>query len=80
MNHVKQRLQKQRMNPKSREYQLAQMHTPKKINSGVGWFVVDILWWLVLIMMFVVLISLMTSWLIVGPWRLLKYIIRLFKK
>ena len=43
MNHVKQRLQKQRMNPKSREYQLAQMHTPKKINSGVGWFVVDVL-------------------------------------
>ena len=50
----------------------------KRIDSGFGWFFLDVLWWFTVTVLFVVLAILMTSWLIVGPWRLLKYLLKSF--
>ena len=50
----------------------------KRVSSSVGWLLLDIVFYILLAVLFVVLAILMTSWLIVGPWRLLKYLLKSF--
>jgi len=80
MNHCSWKVAQRRNESWQQKVTMRSNKSPKNINSGFGWFLLDILWWLVMSMMLVVLVLAMTSWLIVGPWRLLNYIIRLFKK
>jgi len=51
----------------------------KRASSGGGWFLLDIAFNLLLVGIFLFLVILMSSWLIVGPWRLLGYVIKSFK-
>ena len=51
----------------------------RKSELGIGWLLLDIAFYILLIGIFLFLVILMSSWLIVGPWRLLKYIIKAFK-
>ena len=51
----------------------------KRVGSSGGWLLIDIVFYILLIGIFLLLVILMSSWLIVGPWRLLGYIVKSLK-
>ena len=51
----------------------------KRVGSSVGWLLIDIAFYILLIGIFLFLIIAMSVWLIVGPWRLLGYVVKSLK-